>query len=201
MNTLHRWSFRLIAPYTALSTLALVCACAGSPQVKASGDAERSKAAFMEMAKVLTHPRCLNCHAQGNSPTQGDTMAVHEPPVERGTTGMGGPGMRCSTCHTEANVPFFEHAGSVPGAPTWQLAPMTMAFQGKSAGAICAQLKASASEAGRSLEAIYERNRTDPLTAWAWAPGAGRTPAPGTQEDFAKQTRAWIDNGAHCPDG
>ena len=178
-----------------------VAACAaGEPAVKPSGAAERSKAAFMEMAKVLTHPRCLNCHPRGDSPTQGDAMAAHEPPVTRGTTGMGAPAMRCSACHGESNVTLPEHAGSLPGAPSWQLAPASLAWQGTSPGAICEQIKAKASADGMSLEDIYRRNLSDPLTGWGWAPGAGRTPAPGTQADFAKQTRAWIDGGALCPD-
>jgi hypothetical protein len=176
----------------------VLTACAGT-SVKPSGDAERSKAAFIEMAKVMTHPRCLNCHVQGDSPTQGDAMTMHEPPVVRGNSGMGVPGMRCSTCHTEANVTLADHGGSVPGAPTWQLPPATMAWQGKSPGQICEQLKDPARNAGVSLEDIWKRNNSDPVTAWAWAPGAGRTPAPGTQAELAKQTRIWIDNGAHCP--
>jgi hypothetical protein len=178
----------------------ILAACAGAA-VKPSGDAERSKAAFMEMAKVLTHPRCLNCHAQGDSPTQGDAMIAHQPPVTRGSIGMGVTGMRCNTCHTEANVTLTEHAGSVPGAPTWKLAPARLAWQGTSPGAICEQLKDPARNGNLSLEDIYQRSSNDPLTGWAWAPGQGRTPAPGTQADFAKWTRAWIDDGAHCPDG
>ena len=178
---------------------AIVAACAGTP-VKPSGEAERSKAAFVEMAKVMTHPRCLNCHAQGDSPTQGDAMSRHEPPVVRGTTGMGAPGMRCSTCHSETNVALLDHAGSVPGAPSWQFAPASLAWQGKSSHEICEQLKDPARNGGLSLEEIWKRSNGDPLTGWAWAPGEGRAPAPGTQAELGRQTRVWIDNGAHCPD-
>jgi hypothetical protein len=190
------------APSAACAALALLAACAGTePARKPTGDAQRSKEAFMEMAQVLTHPRCLNCHAQGDSPTQGDAMVAHEPPVVGGNTGMGVPAMRCSVCHGEANVPLVEQAGAVPGAPTWQLAPANLAWQGKSTGEICRQLKELVGGGGLSPEEMAERNRTDPLTSWAWAPGEGRTPAPGTQADFVKQTRAWAENGAHCPDG
>jgi hypothetical protein len=87
----------------------------------------------------------------------------------------------------------------VPGAPTWQLAPANLAWQGKSPREICEQLKDQTRNGGMSLEEIYKRNSSDPVTGWAWAPGDGRTPAPGTQADFAKQTRAWIDDGAQCP--
>ena len=39
----------------------------------------------------------------------------------------------------------------------------------------------------------------DSLVGWAWAPGVGRTPAPGTQAEFGTLMRAWADSGAHCP--
>ncbi len=35
--------------------------------------AARSAALFVELGKVLTHPRCLNCHPSGDRPRQGDT--------------------------------------------------------------------------------------------------------------------------------
>jgi hypothetical protein len=198
IRRLPRWSRAL---GLACAGAAILVACAGAePAVKPSGDAERSKAAFMEMAKVLTHPRCLNCHPQGDSPTQGEAMVAHEPPVTRGTSGMGTPAMRCTTCHSDANVPLVEGAGSIPGAPAWQLAPPSLAWQGKSVREICEQIKDLTRSGGPSLQEIAERNSTDAVTGWAFAPGEGRTPAPGTQAELGRQTQAWIDNGAHCPD-
>ena len=32
---------------------------------------QRSQALFTELGKVLTHPRCLNCHPVGDRPRQG----------------------------------------------------------------------------------------------------------------------------------
>src|SRR6516162_10236849 len=81
--------------------------------------AARSAAIFTELGKVLTHPRCVNCHPAGDRPRQGDMARLHQPPVERGADGHGLPAMRCSICHQEAN---FDAAG-VPGNPIWQLAP------------------------------------------------------------------------------
>jgi hypothetical protein len=40
---------------------------------------------------------------------------------------------------------------------------------------------------------------TDTLVGWAWHPGAGRTPAPGTQAQFGALIDAWIASGAACP--
>jgi hypothetical protein len=39
-----------------------------------SDPSERSRAIFAEVAKVLTHPRCLNCHPAGDRPTQATTF-------------------------------------------------------------------------------------------------------------------------------
>src|SRR4029453_7898892 len=89
--------------------------------------AARSIALFREAGKVLQHPRCLNCHPAGDSPTQTDAMRPHVPPIVRGEDGHGPPGLPCTTCHHAAN---FDPA-RVPGNPNWRLAPLSMAWQGR----------------------------------------------------------------------
>ena len=39
----------------------------------------------------------------------------------------------------------------------------------------------------------------DEVYGWAWHPGAGRTSAPGTQQEFGDLANAWMLTGAHCP--
>src|ERR1700687_6371947 len=63
----------------------------------------RSAAIFTELGRVLTHPRCVNCHPAGDRPRQGDQRRLHQPPVERGADGLGLESMRCSSCHQGAN--------------------------------------------------------------------------------------------------
>jgi hypothetical protein len=46
--------------------------------------AARSRALFAEAAKVITSPRCMNCHPAGDSPSQGDDEHVHRPAAFRG---------------------------------------------------------------------------------------------------------------------
>jgi len=90
----------------------------------AIGDADaRSAAIFTELGKVLTHPRCVNCHPAGDRPHQANEGRLHQPPVERGADGRGLPAMRCSVCHQNANF----DPGRVPGHPEWHLAPREMA--------------------------------------------------------------------------
>ncbi|MFC3181382.1 Isoquinoline 1-oxidoreductase subunit [Cypionkella sinensis] len=160
---------------------------------------ERSAALFEEMGKVLQSPRCLNCHPVTGGPTQGDDMHKHMPPVVRGEADFGAPGMNCSTCHGSENVNFATAPGSIPGHDPWMLAPLSMGWQGLSLSEICTQLKDPERNGNRDLEALYKHNATDGLVGWGWEPGEGRTPAPGSQAEFAALTRAWIDTGSACP--
>ena len=104
--------------------------------------------------------------------------------------------MRCETCHHGANF----DPGRVPGAPHWHLAPLSMAWEGLSAGEICEQLKDPARNGNRTLADIVKHMEQDPLVAWGWEPGIDREPAPGSQAAFAALIAAWVDAGAACPD-
>jgi hypothetical protein len=157
--------------------------------------AERSRALFAEAGKVIESPRCQNCHPVGQRPTQGDDMHAHLPMVVRGTDDKGAIGMRCTTCHQNAN---FAPAG-VPGNPKWHMAPVEMAWQTKSLGQICEQIKDPKRNGNRSLAQIHEHMAHDDLVGWGWRPGGTRAPAPGTQQQFGALIAAWIKTGAECP--
>lgn len=200
----------------ALAVAILLAACGGSRettatrpgpaprgQLRAVADfdaiadrTERSRALFLEASRVLMHPRCVNCHPAGDVPHQGMRLGLHDPPVLRGPDDRGVPGMECASCHQDRNQPLSR----VPGAPEWHLAPIEMAWVGKTAGQICQQLKDPARNGGKSLAQIVEHNAQDDLVGWGWAPGAGREPAPGTQEQFGALVAAWVDTGAACPE-
>src|SRR5258708_1834753 len=55
--------------------------------VSISNATERSQTIFGEIGKLLTHPRCMNCHPAGDHPRQGADRHEHKPPVWRGETG------------------------------------------------------------------------------------------------------------------
>lgn len=156
---------------------------------------ERSRALFVEAGKVIMSPRCMNCHPKDESPTQGENLHTHVPRVVRGADGHGATGLQCSTCHQVAN---FAPSG-VPGDPMWHLAPASMAWQGKTLGQICTQLKDTRRNGGKTLAQIQEHMATDHLVGWGWKPGGNRVPAPGTQEQLGALIQAWIDTGAACP--
>ena len=157
----------------------------------------RSAAIFTELGKVLTHPRCTNCHPAGDRPRQGDVRRLHEPPVSRGPDGHGTPTMRCDSCHQKANF----DPGRTPGHPEWHLAPREMAWEGKSVAEICQQIKDPARNGGRKVEDLIEHIGKDTLVGWAWSPGYGRASAPGTQEQAGALTEAWVKSGSACPKG
>lgn len=157
--------------------------------------AERSRALFLEASRVLMHPRCLNCHPDGDVPHHGTQGQLHNPPVVRGPEDKGVVGMECTSCHQDRNLELAR----VPGAPNWHLAPIEMAWVGKTPRHICEQLKDPKRNGNKSLAAIVEHNAHDELVGWGWHPGADREPAPGTQKEFGAIVQAWVETGAECP--
>lgn len=155
----------------------------------------RSVALFGEIGKVLTSPRCMNCHAANDRPRQGDSGRPHQPPVFRGADGMGLPALRCPACHQKHN---FDPA-RMPGHDPWAMAPSEMVWEGKTLGEICRQMRDPARNGGMSLADLVTHIGDDTLVGWAWSPGAGRTPAPGTQKQAKALVQAWVDTGAACP--
>ncbi len=160
-----------------------------------SDTSARSAAIFTELGKVLTHPRCTNCHPAGDRPHQADASRLHQPPVARGPDGHGTETMRCSICHGTANF----DPGRMPGHPEWHLAPREMAWEGKSIAEICAQITDPARNGGRKVEDLIHHIGEDTLVGWAWHPGYGRSPAPGTQAEAGALVEAWVKTGAACP--
>jgi hypothetical protein len=179
-----------------LLLLLLACASPRPEQPPPAQDrADRSSALFLQASRVFLHPRCVNCHPDGDSPHQGMDARLHDPPVLRGAADEGVVGMRCDSCHQEHNLELAR----VPGAPHWHLAPRFMAWEGKSPRQICEQMKDPQRNGRRTLSQIVEHNAHDKLVGWGWSPGHGREPAPGTQEELGKLVAAWVESGAECP--
>lgn len=158
---------------------------------------QRSVALFEEAGKVILHPRCVNCHPATDRPLQGDEAQLHVPAVQRGEGGLGVAGLRCTTCHGAAN---YDPAG-VPGHPEWHLAPIEMAWEGRTLAQICEQIKDPRRNGGKSMQQMIDHMANDSLVGWGWTPGAGRAPVPGDQASFGALFQAWAESGAHCPQG
>jgi mono/diheme cytochrome c family protein len=154
-----------------------------------------SLAAWQKIVAVLQHPRCLNCH-QAESPLQGDARQPHVPRVVRGPDNLGVGAARCGNCHNDTGN---DAASRAPGAPHWQLAPVSMIWQGRSDGDLCRLLKDPKRNGNRSLGALVEHMDSEPLVLWGWNPGADRAPVPMPHQEFVAQMKVWAVGGAVCP--
>jgi hypothetical protein len=74
-----------------------------------------------------------------------------------------------------------------------------MAWQGRTLGEICRQIKDPARNGGKTMAQLEEHMAKDILVGWGWKPGGNRTPAPGTQAQFGGLFKAWAASGAVCP--
>jgi len=201
-GTASSWKLDLTSPH-ALGVLFVVAASAliavRLPAHAAKQDTDASRAAFLQVYRVLTSPRCQNCHPAGDAPLQGDDSHVHLQNVKRGNDGHGVYGMRCDTCHPAKNL-AGEH--TPPGNPKWSLPSpeQKMVFVGRSPLELCRQLKDPKQNGGRTLAALLDHVATDDLVGWAWNPGDGRTLPPLSRVETAAQMKVWVEGGAACPE-
>jgi hypothetical protein len=183
---------------TVLAGGALLAVLACTAQTSPVPDASASRTAFLQFYRVLTSPRCQNCHPSGDAPLQGDDSHVHLQNVKRGADGLGVTAMRCDTCHQTANLPG---AHMPPGNPKWALPrpELKMVFVGRSPADLCRQIKDPKQNGGRSLENLLDHVANDDLVGRGWSPGEGRTLPPLSRPETVAQMKIWIAGGAACP--
>lgn len=177
-----------------------VCASCAFAQSQPQAARSEGEALFMEIHRVLVHPRCLNCHPRDDSPKQGNLRQIHVPPITRGPRDHGPAALQCAACHQTKNYP----ASGVPGAPGWHLAPRSQAWENKTAGEICRSLLNRGTNGDKSLAEIVKHLTEDELVAWGWAPGKDnsgnqRDPVPIAKPEFNRIVHAWAKMGAVCP--
>src|SRR5258708_39882318 len=96
-----------------------------------SDEHARSVALFVEAARVIASPRCMNCHPATRQPTQGDDLHAHVPLMYGGPHDRGAPGFPCASCHGATNtLTLASPIASVPGHSQGKLAPPSMPWQG-----------------------------------------------------------------------
>jgi hypothetical protein len=170
----------------------------GATTTVAAAPATGDGALFTAFVSVLRHPRCMNCHSQGDFPRQGDDGHQHAMNVRRGPDGHGVTAQKCSTCHQDHNL-AGEHMP--PGAPTWGLPPptMPMIWQGLTDAQICRSIKNPKENKNRNIDQLVEHLTEDKLVMWGWNPGEGRTPIPMPHDEFVAKVKQWQAAGAPCP--
>ncbi len=166
-----------------------------------SESVELDREAFDLMMDVLTHKRCVNCHPSGDAPRQGEDSHLHNFGIVRGEDNHGLVGYTCNTCHQDENNDF----SGVPGAPHWAVAPIEMAWEGKSRVEIARQMMDPKRNGGRTAEEIMEHLTEHELVLWAWDPGidaAGnsREKPPVPKDEYIAAVKEWIENGAIIPE-
>jgi mono/diheme cytochrome c family protein len=173
---------------------------------------------WRQIYSVLTSPRCINCHTATSSsnpssedyPRQTDDRRPHLYGISRGTDNKGLGNGRCETCHGLTNNPKTGAPGANDeGAPVWQLAPISMAWESSpgqpmSGSALCQMIKDPALNGGRTLQGLLVHVTTESLVNWAWNPGVNsegfpRTRPPLSHEAFVRVFDRWIRHGAPCP--
>ncbi len=183
---------------TAMRPSPLFSAAKNSSATAGSASASSDGALFTAFVPVLRHPRCMNCHSQGDFPRQGNDGHVHAMNVRRGPEGHGVTAEKCSTCHQDHNL---AGAHMPPGAPNWGLPPPAtpMIWQGLTDAQLCRSIKDPKQNKNRNLDQLVEHLTEDKLVAWGWDPGEGRTPVPMQHDVFSAKVKQWQAAGAPCP--
>jgi hypothetical protein len=159
---------------------------------------EAGKKAFLDVARVLQSPRCVNCHPAGDAPLQGDKPKPHAMNITRASVAAG---LLCTTCHQERNSEAVGVPGGPPGAPRWGLPAkeMPLVFEGLTPTQLCEQMKDPERNGHRDAQALLAHVEHDPLVAWGWQPGGRRTVPPLTHAAFVDAWKTWTAANRACP--
>lgn len=188
---------RYAVPVMAAALAVIAGALTGTPRTVSNAYAQVASAdLFAPVAAVLRHPRCMNCHPRDDRPRQGDDRHQHLQNIVRGDDNMGFVNGRCNACHRDENNDF----SSVPGAPSWHLAPLSMGWQGLNDADLCVALKDETKNGGKSVAALVTHMKDDKLVLWGWKPGGTRAPVSTPHPQFMTELKAWAAAGAPCPD-
>ena len=182
---------------TAAVVITMTSAWAGPSKSSSSTTKQEGIKAFSIVHKVLTSPRCANCHPVDDVPTVGDDMRPHAMGITRLSPDSGLP---CSSCHRDKGF-VLPMANLPPAAPHWGLPPLNQVFAGRTQAELCAQLNEPETTGGRDLDALLHHVREDALVLWGWAPGEGRLPVATSHADFVDAFATWVASGGACPEG
>lgn len=201
MRILNRLSLLSLALLIALPAAGLAShanatnAAKPATPIAVKPDPKASREAFIGIAKVLRDPRCMNCHTVTDFPRQADDRHRHHQMVMRGKDNKGIAPMLCANCHQAKN----SNDGKIPGAPHWQLAPLSMAWEHlKTDKALCEAVVDRKKNGDRDTGKIVTHMLEDALVQWAWEPGDRKPPAI-SQEEFHALVKLWASTGAACP--
>ena len=195
-RTMKRREWILVLALFGVAAVAAVVSAEEPVETSVAPDAGAT--AFVDVARVLQSPRCMNCHPVGDRPLQTDENRPHRMNVSRASEAAG---LDCATCHREKNSEELGIPGGPPGAPNWHLPPADtpMVFQGLTPAALCEQLKDPARNGNKTLAELLHHVTEDSLVLWGWNPGGNRTKPPLTHAEFVERFSLWVRSGGACP--
>jgi hypothetical protein len=156
---------------------------------------EEGLSAYASVYSVLQHPRCLNCHPDGDVPLQTDQSTPHTMEITRLSVLSGLP---CMTCHRQTGLSLSDTENLPPADPHWQMPAREQAFENRTAAQLCAQLTDPTQTGGRDLATLVEHVRSDHLVQNSWH--SPRTPPPISHDDFVAAFATWVEAGGPCPE-
>lgn len=177
-----------------------------NPPADGSVTVEQGLEAWDRIYAVASHPRCSNCHVgPSNVPMWSGTSYRNGPKphgmnINGGESRIGAETVLCSTCHAYREVAVGDRIPHTAPqvAADWQLAPVEAEWFGKSSDEVCNQLRDPEQNGDRTFLDIASHLDHDVILHWAWNPGAGREPAPGTLQDHVNDILAWGVAGMPC---
>lgn len=154
---------------------------------------EEGLAAFADIYEVSTHPRCMNCHPDGDAPMQGDDSHPHIYGITRFSPLEG---IHCSLCHAP-NAVSDGQAPLPPADAIWSMPPRAMAFQNRTSTQLCEQLKDPDVNGRRGLGGLAHHIEKDHLLITSWH--SGRDKPPISHEALVERYEIWGEAGGPCP--
>ncbi len=156
--------------------------------------------AFDTMMDVISHPRCINCHPSDRIPKRGMNAIPHPFGMDGAESNLSYETLLCAACHGEEN----DLSSGKPGAPHWDLAPASMAWDNLTREEIAKSMLNPKNNGNRSYEDILKHLTEDELVLWAFNPGThpdgtARVKPPVSEEDFKEAVKTWFKNGAIIP--
>lgn len=187
-----------------MKRLALLLACVTAPVAAQAQDS--GAAAWARIYAVASHPRCTNCHVGASGRPAWDDLGygvprLHGMNIVAGESRIGAESIPCRACHIGAagdnTVPHA--APQIDDA--WRLPPVALAWRGKSSAEVCAQLRNPDTNDGFDMAELIEHVRTSAFVTYGFSPGTGRTPAPGSVAELARDFEIWAAAGSPCSRG
>ena len=158
---------------------------------------QRSAALFTELGKVLD-PSALRELPSGRRPPAPRRLGRLAPAAGRARCGRPWASRPCAA-RSATKRPISTRPAC---RATRSGISRRVKWRGKARRSLrfCAQIKDPARNGGRSVEDLIHHIGDDTLVGWAWAPGFGRQPAPGTQKQAGALVDAWVKNRRSLPE-